>query len=160
MEELLYTATPEKSATTILFLILLLAFLIVFTYSVETKKIKMLHVYRQISFLLGGLLSLIVLATTLFSTWNYYTIQPIKLYETYLESFQGKTNYKDIIRAGIFNDREQSIVNSQVTIREDNILIIEKRVERNKKLTYLFAEENYDIRALVKRIQEQMKKVE
>ena len=118
----------------------------------------MTHVYRQISFLLGALLSLIVFATSLFSIWNYRMIQPVKLYETYMESYHGKVLYKDIKRAGIFNDKEKSLINSKVTIREDNIMVIEKRKKGNGQHTMLFAEENYDIKELVKRIQEQMKK--
>lgn len=159
MEELLYTAIPTKSLTTILLLSAALVTLLIFLYLVETKKIKgMTHVYRQISFLLAALLSLIVLATTLFSIWNYQMIQPVKLYETYVESYHGKTFYKDIKRVGIFNDQEQSMINSKVTIREDNIMVIEKRKKGPGKHTLLFAEENYDIKVLVKKIQEQIKK--
>jgi len=159
MEELLYTAEPEKSLSTILILLGTLVTLLGFLYLVETKKIKrMTHVYRQISFLLVALLSLIVFATTLFSVWNYRMIQPVKLYETYMESYHGKIQYKDIKRAGIFNDKEKSIINAKVTIREDNILVIEKRKKGSGQHTMLFAEENYDIKTLVTKIQEQMKK--
>ncbi len=158
MEELLYTAEPEKSLSTILILLGTLVTLLIFLYLVETKKFKMTHVYKQISFLLGALLALIVFATTLFSVWNYRMIQPVKLYETYVESYHGKTLYKEIKRVGIFNDKEKSIINSKVTIREDNIMVIEKRKKGNGQHTMLFAEENYDIKELVKRIQEQMKK--
>jgi len=155
MEELLYTAEPTKSYITLITLIGILIGLVVFVFFVETKKIKgITGTYKQIATLLGGLLALILFATTLFTAWNLHTIQPIKLYETYMESFHGKTPYKQIKRAGIYNDKQQSFINAQVTIREDNLLAVEKR----DKKVMLFAEENYDLRELVRRIQKQMKK--
>lgn len=154
MEELLYTAEPTKSYTTLIALICILIGLIVFVFLIETKRLKEIKgTYRQIATLLGGLLALIMFATTLFTAWNLHTIQPVKLYETYLESFHGKTPYKEILRAGIYNDKQQSFINAQVTIREDNLLAIEKR----NKSVMLFAEENYDLKELTRRIQEQMK---
>ncbi len=155
MEELLYTAEPIKSYCTLITLIGVLIGLVVFLFLVESKKIKSITgTYRQIATLLSGLIALIIFATTLFTAWNLYTIQPVKLYETYMESFHGKTSYKQIKRAGIYNDKQQSFINAQVTIREDNLLAIEKKDKR----VMLFAEENYDLRELVKRIQTQMKK--
>lgn len=153
MEELLYTAVPNKSYGTLIALISILIGLIVFLYLVETKKIKgITGTYRQISTLLGGLFALIMFATTLFTAWNLHTIQPVKLYGTYMESFYGKTPYKQIQRAGIYNDKQQSFINSKETIREDNLLAVEKR----DKTVILFAEENYDLKELVSRIQQQM----
>ena len=145
----------RDSYNTLIVLIGVLIGLVVFLFLVETKKIKSITgTYRQIATLLSGLMALIMLATTLFTAWNLYTIQPVKLYETYMESFHGKTPYKQIKRAGIYNDKQQSFINAQLTIREDNLLAVEKRDKR----VMLFAEENYDLRELVKRIQTQMKK--
>lgn len=155
MEELLYTAYPVKDYTSLILLIIAMIFLLIFLYLLQNKKItKFKSGYRQIGLLLGGLLGLITLATTLFTVWNFQTIQPIKLYESYMETAQGKTPYKTIKRAGIFNDQEKSLINSQVVIRNDNILVIEKR----DKKVMLFAEENYDLQELVKRIQLQIEK--
>ena len=99
MEELLYTAEPIKSYNTLIVLIGVLIGLVVFLFLVETKKIKSITgTYRQIATLLSGLMTLIMFATTLFTAWNLYTIQPVKLYETYMESFHGKTPYKQIER--------------------------------------------------------------
>jgi len=155
MEELLYTAEATKSYTTLIGLIGLLIGLTVFTILVETKKIKGIEgAYRQIATLLGGLLALIMFATTLFTAWNLHTIQPVKIYETYMESFHGKTPYKEIKRAGIYNDKQQSFINAQVTIREDNIMVVEKK----NRAVMLFAEGNYDLKELVKQIQAQMGK--
>ncbi|MEM6319535.1 MAG: hypothetical protein AAF960_17820 [Bacteroidota bacterium] len=153
MESLLYTATPTREYTTIMLSLLLTVALLVFVFLLSTDKLKNIKgAYRQIGQLLGGLLGLIALVTTLFSVWNAYTIQPVRLYETYMESFHGKTLYKDIKRAGIFNDKERSFINSQVTIREDNILAVEKR----DKSVILFADDNYDLEPLIKKIQERL----
>jgi len=153
MEELLYTAEPTKSYTTLILLLSSVVGLLGFLYLVQNKRIKSITgAYRQISLLLGGLLALIAFATTLFTVWNLQTIQPVKLYETYMESYHGKTPYKQIKRASIFNDKENSMVNSQIVIRSDHILIVEKR----DKKVLLFAEENYDLKKLVTLIQQQM----
>lgn len=154
MEELLYTAEPTKSYTTLIMLISSVIGLLIFLYLVQNKKLKSITgAYRQISLLLGGLLALIAFTTTLFSIWNLQTIQPVKLYETYMESYHGQTPYQQIKRASIFNDKENSIVNSQIVIRSDHILVVEKR----DKSVLLFAEENYDLKKLVTLIQKQMK---
>lgn len=153
MEELLYTAEPTKSYTTLILLLSSVVGLLGFLYLVQNKRIKSITgAYRQISLLLGGLLALIAFATTLFTVWNLQTIQPVKLYETYMESYHGKTPYKQIKRASIFKDKENSMVNSQIVIRSDHILIVEKR----DKKVLLFAEENYDLKKLVTLIQQQM----
>ena len=155
MEKLLYTATPTKDYTTLTMLVIAIVTLLVFTYLIQNKKIKNITgPYRQIGLLLGGLLSLIAFATTLFTVWNLQTIQPVKLYETYIETYHGKTPYKQIKRAGIFNDQETSLVNSKIVIRDDHILVVEKR----DKGVILFAEENFDLKELAKQIQAQMKK--
>ena len=154
MEELLYTATPTKNYTTLLLLIAAMVILLGFLYLVQNKKIKSISgAYRQIGLLLGGLLALISFATTLFTVWHLQMIQPVKLYETYMETHKGKIPYKQIKRAGIFNDQEKSLVNSQIVIRDDHILVVEKR----DKGVLLFAAENYDLPDLAKRIQERMK---
>jgi len=155
MEELLYTATPTKDYTTLIMLLVAFVTLLGFVYLLQNKKIKSISgAYRQIGLLLGGLLSLIALATTLFTVWHLQTIQPINLYETYMETYHGKTPYKQIKRAGIFNDQEKSLINSQVVIRDDHILVVEKR----DKSVLLFAEENFDLKELARQIQAQMKK--
>lgn len=154
MEELLYTTTPTKNYTTLIILIVGIITLLGFLYLIQNKKIKNISgAYRQIGLLLGGLLSLILFATTLFTAWHLHTIQPIKLYETYMESYHGKTPYKQIKRANIFNDQEKSLINSQVVIRDDHILVVEKR----DKKVLLFAEDNFDLKELAKQIQTQMK---
>jgi len=104
MEELLYTAEPTKNYTTLILLISSIIGLLIFLYLVQNKKIKAIKdTYRQISLLLGGLLALIAFTTSIFTVWNLQTIQPVKLYETYMESYNGLTPYKQIKRAGIFN---------------------------------------------------------
>jgi len=154
MEELLFTAIPTKNYTTLILLISAIVLLLSFLYLIQNRKIKGINgAYRQIGLLLGGLLALIAFATTLFTAWNLHTIQPVKLYESYMESYHGKTPYKQIKRAGIFNDQEKSLINSQVVIRDDHILVVEKRDKR----VMLFAEENYDLKKLTKQIQQQMK---
>ncbi len=154
MEELLYTATPTKDYTTLIMLLTALVTLLGFLYLVQNKKIKSIQgAYRQIGLLLGGLLALISFATTLFTVWHLQMIQPVKLYETYMESHKGKTPYTQIKRAGIFNDQEKSLINSQMVIRDDNILVVEKRDKR----VILFGAENYDLEDLAKRIQERMR---
>ncbi|GEM_PF-5460767 len=153
MEELLYTATPTKNYTTLLLLIGAIVTLLTFTYLIQNKKIKSISgPYRQIGLLLGGLLSLIAFATTLFTIWHLQTIQPVKLYETYMETYHGQTPYKQIKRAGILNDQEKSLINSQIVIRDDHILVVEKR----DKSVLMFAEENFDLKELAKQIQEKM----
>jgi len=155
MEELLYTATPVKNYTTLVMLLIVIVTLLGLTYLIQNKKIKSINgAYRQIGLLLGGLLSLIAFATTLFTIWHLQTIQPVTLYESYMETSQGKIPYRQIKRASIFNDQENSLINSKVVIRNDHILVVEKR----DKSVLLFAEENYDIKELAKQIQAQMKK--
>lgn len=154
MEELLYTAIPSKNYSTFILLISSIIGLLTFLYLVQNKKIKGIKgAYRQISLLLGGLLALIAFTTTLFTAWNLHTIQPVKLYETYLESYHGQTPYKLIKRAGIFNDKENSMINTQIIIRSDHILVVEKR----DRSLLLFADENYDLKKLTTLIQQQMK---
>ena len=154
MEELLYTAEPTKNYTTLILLISSIIGLLIFLYLVQNKKIKAIKdTYRQISLLLGGLLALIAFTTSIFTVWNLQTIQPVKLYETYMESYNGLTPYKQIKRAGIFNDRENSMINSQIVIRSNHILVVEKR----DKSVLLFAEEHYDLKKLTTLIQQKMK---
>ena len=69
-----------------------------------------------------------------------------------MESYHGKTLYKEIKRAGILSDQQKSFVNPQITVRKDNLLVVEKR----DKSVMLFAEENYDIQELVERINKRM----
>ena len=155
MEELIYSAIPTKNYSTLIMLILVLITIVVFTYLVEEKKIKTLNgVYRQTGLLLGGLFSLIILVTTLFTGWHLQTIQPVKLYESYMETYQGKIPYKQISQVGIYNDKEKSLINAQVVIRDDHILVIEKK----DNSVILFAEENYDIKKLVVQIRGQIEK--
>lgn len=155
MEELLYTAEPVKNYRSLLLIFGTLVALLGFLFLVQTKKLKSITgPYRQISLLLGGMMALILLATAIFSTWHLQNIQTVKLYTTYMETAHGKTYYKEILRAGIFNDKEKSIINSEVVIREDNILVVERRDKR----VLLFAEENYQLDTLVRKIRTQMEK--
>lgn len=154
MEELIYTANPTINYTTVITLVVSIIALLIGLFLVQNKKIKgITGTYRQIALMLGGLFSLILLSTTVFTIWNLQTIQPIKLYESYIESYHGQTPYKNIKRAGIFNDQEKSLINAQVVIREDNILVVEKR----DKSVLLFAEENYDLKPLIEEIQKKLK---
>lgn len=155
MENAIYIAEPTKEYTTLLMLLLGLVTLLVLLYFTQNRKIKQLEgAYRQIVLLLGGLSALILFSATLFSAWNLYTIQPVKVFETYLETFHGKTTYEEIKRVGIYNDKQQSLINSALTIREDNILVL----ERKDKKVMMFAEDNYELVKLLKNIKEQQGK--
>lgn len=154
MENAIFIAEPTKDYTTFITLMIGLVLLLGFLFLVQNKKIEKLEgAYRQIVLLLGGLSALILFATTLFTGWNLYRIQPVELYETHIETFKGKLPYDEIKRVGIFNDKQQSLINPTMTVREDNILVIETKNGRS----ILFAEENYELMKLVKKIKEQMK---
>jgi uncharacterized membrane protein YobD (UPF0266 family) len=155
MEEAIYTALPNKDYTTLIMLSILLLISGILLYLVQTKKIlQTAGNYRSIAFLLGGFATLILFVSTLLTAWNLYSIQSVRLYDTYMESYHGKTDYLDIARAGIFNDKNRSLVNPQIVIREDNILVVEKRDKR----VMLFAEDHYDLKKLVQLINTQMEK--
>lgn len=151
--EPLYTAIPDKSYTSILVLLFLTISLAIFAFLVQTNKIpKIKGAYKQVGFLLSGFLGLLFLATLLLSIWDSYRIQKVELYEDYLSCYQGKISYKDIARAGIYTDKQQSFVNPQLQLGQSRMLVI----ERKNQPTAVFAEEYYDVDALVKKIRAQM----
>ncbi len=153
--EALYTALPEKSYTTLLVVFFLMLFFIVFTVLVQTNKVKAIKgAYKQLSFLLCALLALLFFVTTLLTTWNLYRIQPITLYEDHLECYQGNVLYKDILRAGIYTDKQQSFVDPNLAIGKSKMLVLERR----GKQASIFSETYYDIEVLVKKIRERMEK--
>ena len=153
MENLLYLAEPTKDYSILMMLIVAFVILIAFLYLVQNNILKKIKgPYRQISLLLAGLMALILFATILFTSWNLHTIQSVKLYDTYMESYHGKTFYAEIRKAGIFNDKQLSMINPQLVVRESNILVVEKR----DKKVMLFSEENYNLIELVRKIKELM----
>ncbi len=153
MEVPFFIATPDKSYTTFLILLFILAGLLLFLYLVHTRKIQKVEgAFRQVSLLLSSLISLILFTTSLFTAWNLYTLQPVKLYDTYLESYYGKTPYKAIRRAGIYKDEGKSFINPQLVTRKDDILVIETKDRK----TWLFADDNYEVSELIKRIRAKM----
>jgi len=151
--EPLYTAIPEKSYTTLLVVFFLTLLFILFTILVQTNKIKAVKgPYKQMSFLLGALLALMFFATTLLTTWNLYRIQPITLYKDHLECYQGKVPYTEILRAGIYTDKQQSFVDPTMATGKSKMLVL----ERKGKQASIFSEDHYDIEVLVKKVREQM----
>ncbi len=151
--EPLYTAIPEKSYTTILVLLFLTVSLVVFAFLIQTNKIQRIKgAYKQVGFLLSGFLGLLFLATLLLSIWDSYRIQTVELYEDHLTCYQGKIPYKEIARAGIYTDQQQSFINPQIQANQSKMLVI----ERKGKPTAVFAEDYYDIEILTKKVRDQM----
>ena len=150
-----FTATPEKSYTTLLVVLLLTISLFVFVLLVQTNKIpKIRGAYKQVSFLLGSLLTLLFFATTLLTTWNLYRVQPLRLFEDHIECYQGNIPYKEIIRAGIYTDQQKSMVNPNIALSQNKMLVLERRGSQ----AAIFSEEYYDVEMLVRKIREQMGK--
>lgn len=151
--EPLYTAIPEKSYTTILVLLFLTVSLVIFAFLIQMNKFQRIKgAYKQVGFLLSGFLGLLFLSTLLLSIWDSYRIQTVELYEEYLTCYQGKIPYKDIARAGIYTDKQQSFINPQLQLDQSKMLVI----ERKGKPTAVFAAEYYDVEVLTKRIREKM----
>ena len=151
--EPLYTAIPDKSYTSILVLLFLTISLVILAFLIQTNKIPRIKgAYKQVGFLLSGFLGLLFLATLLLSIWDSYRIQTVELYQDYLTCYQGKIPYKEIARAGIYTDKQQSFVNPQLQLGQSKMLVI----ERKGKPTAVFAEEYYDVEELVRKIREQM----
>ena len=156
MEDLLYHAQATKNYIPFILMVGCLLALLIFSFLIQTQKLKSVKgTYRQIALLLSGLFGLILLATSIFTFWNLFTIQDIKLYPNHMESYHGITDYKDIKRAGIYKDKQNSFINPQVSIRTDNILVVEKKKGKGKVM--LFAEENYNIQELIREIKDRMK---
>lgn len=150
-----FIATPEKSYTTLLVVLLLTIGLFVFVLLVQTNKIpKIRGAYKQVSFLLGSLLTLLFFATTLLTTWNLYRVQPLRLFEDHIECYQGNIPYKEIIRAGIYTDQQKSMVNPNIALSQNKMLVLERRGSQ----AAIFSEEYYDVEMLVRKIREQMGK--
>lgn len=153
MEPITYIAHATKDYTNLLLLINLLIGVLIFIFLINRKKIRSITgIYRQIGLLLGGLISLILIATTLFTAWHLYTLQPVSLSATHLTSYHGQITYKEIKRVGIYNGVANSFINPQIVVRESNILVVEKRDKR----TFLFSEENYNIQELIREIKKRM----
>lgn len=151
--EPLFTAIPTKSYATLLYLLFATLGLIIFVVLVETNRFKKIKgAYKQISFLLGSLLAFLLLATTLLTTWDLYRIQPIKLYESHLECYQGKIPYKEITRAGIYTDEQKSLVNPDILLKQNKMLVLDRK---NAQAT-IFSAEYFEVEDLVRKIRKQM----
>lgn len=151
--EPLFTAIPDKSYTTLLILFFLAIGFIGMAFLIQANKIsKLKGPYKQVSFLMSGLLAMMFSSTLLLSTWNLQRIQTISLYEDHITCYQGKILYKEIIRAGIYTDQQKSFVDPNMAIGKSKMLVLERR---NKQAT-IFSEDYYDINILVRKIQDQM----
>ena len=153
--EPLFTAIPDKSYDSLIILFFITIGFIVLSFLIQTNRISNLKgPYKQVSFLMCGLLAMMFTATLFLSTWNLHRIQPISLYEDHITCYQGEISYKEIIRAGIYTDQQQSFVDPNMAIGKSKMLVLERR---NKQAT-IFSEDYYDINILVREIQNQMDK--
>ncbi len=153
--EPIFTAIPDKSYTSLMILFFITIGFIGMAFLIQANKIsKLKGPYKQVGFLMCGLLAMMFSATLFLSTWNSYRIQPINLYEDHITCYQGKISYKEIIRAGIYTDQQQSFVDPNMAIGKSKMLVLERR---NKQAT-IFSEDYYDINELVRKIQDQMDK--
>jgi len=150
-----FIATPEKSYTTLLLLFFLTIGFFLFVLLVQTNKIpKIRGAYKQVSVLLGSLLTFMFFATTLLTTWNLYRVQPVRLFDDHISCYQGKIPYKEIIRAGIYTDKQKSIVNPEIALNQNKMLVLERRGSQ----AAIFSEDYYDVEVLVRKIREKMGK--
>jgi len=148
-----FIATPEKSYSTLLVVLFLTIAFFLFVLLVQTNKIpKIRGAYKQVSVLLGSLLTLMFFATTLLTTWNLYRVQPIRFFDDYIECYQGKIPYKQITRAGIYTDQQKSIVNPEIALNQNKMLVLEQRGRQ----AAIFSEDYYDVELLVRKIRGKM----
>jgi len=124
--EPIFTAIPDKSYTSLMILFFITIGFIGMAFLIQANKISKLK----------------------------GRIQPINLYEDHITCYQGKISYKEIIRAGIYTDQQQSFVDPNMAIGKSKMLVLERR---NKQAT-IFSEDYYDINELVRKIQDQMDK--
>lgn len=153
--EPIFSAIPDKSYTNIILFLFLTIISTILAILIQGNKFKQIKgAYKQVGFLLSGFIGLLCLATLLLSIWDSYRIQPIELYEDHLVCYQGLIPYKEIARAGIYNDEHKSFVNPQIMLGKSKMLVI----ERKGKPTAVFAGEYYDVDQLVRKIRSRMKR--
>jgi hypothetical protein len=122
-------------------------------YLLFSKNPKITSAHRQLGSLLAFIVFLLAMGTTIFSAWASIKIQPVEITDRSVTTPYGEVGLDAIRQAYIEPRYERSLINPNVATDTMFFLIIEERSGKG----HVLSEENYEIRAILKVLQERVK---
>lgn len=97
---------------------------------------------------------LLLIGITIFSTLNYMRIDDVTLHKNSIQFSGNDIPFNDISRVYLHQDLQSSHISAQI-IKDTTYLLV---VQERKGKTHVFSEENYPVKEMVVKINEQMKR--